>query len=485
MGMSTSETTSAVASYKDDRGRLLNRYARPWLEALCFLDPIAYGDVAYERSKIIEHRYESIDLPKGPEAAAVIAQIALTRLTALADADVMFMSLTNIITNWIDDLGAVLDSGTVFKHLPRLARHAATSGDLWRDMESVSDDGPDSFAHVCLWLRALTFSGVKVPWEVITRLADKHAVGRKADDALFNLVVAVDANTEPMEQEPFAQLCNTIFTPLATSMASSEVAPTPQEVEMLTITMMSLLKAYGASPEAVAETTLASQGQSKILARRKVIAWPVAIAPLHPDIVFAAARILKHKANPGNIVLDILWLLFTKAPGVEDVQGLLHEVCPELSSIVWKLYDRHDIDRHSRSRLFLKLLTINNKPIEEVVAKESKGTLVRETRERLFQFVLQLADESLGTDVKNWRRAAVGLITIFFESALQPLDPSPETLPIWKGLLPTQLRAISTCFEEFLETSLDEHRVQLILKLLRIRSHLPHWPGMFFCLPQH
>jgi hypothetical protein len=198
---------------------------------------------------------------------------------------------------------------------------------------------------------------------------------------------------------------------------------------------------------------------------------------LHSEAIFAAARILQQPDRPADLVLDFLWLLFAKAFSVADILGFIHEICPELYAILWPLYQRPEVDRRSRSRLFLKLLTINNKPIEELVVKDikGKGSLAGETRERLLEFVLELADESLTKEVNGWRRASVGLIMLFFDGALEPNEPNPETLVIWKALLPTQLHAITACFEEYLESSPDEQRLQLIVRLLRLRAHLPSW----------
>lgn len=102
--------TAAVAAYKEDRGRLLQRYARPWLEALCHQDSDAYTDLAYERSKVFDHRYDTIDLPKGDEAGAKLAGLALERITTLADTGVMFQGSLDLLTFWLEDLGALIDS---------------------------------------------------------------------------------------------------------------------------------------------------------------------------------------------------------------------------------------------------------------------------------------------------------------------------------------------------------------------------------------
>ena len=103
-------------------------------------------------------------------------------------------------------------------------------------------------------------------------------------------------------------------------------------------------------------------------------------------------------------------------------------------------------------------------------------------RERLFKFVLELADETLTAENISWRRAAVGLVILFFEALTDALDVNPDNMIIVKSLLPVQLRAISGCFEEYLVQSSDERRLGLLSHLHRLQACHPKWTGRFrFC----
>lgn len=359
--------------------------------------------------------------------------------------------------------------------------------DIW-ELSLVTSQETEGFERVCRWLRALTFSGVVVPWSIITSMVDKHSVGESADESLFNLVIAVDANTAPIEADRFAELCNNIFIPLAVSMSMRNDAPSAQDVEMLRISMLSLLKAYGTTTDSIAETSLSSEGKAKVLAshaRKKQIGPPNsgATLDLHSEVIFAAARILPQADRPCDTVLDFLWLLFAKADSVHNVKGFLYEICPDLYEFIWPLYGRSEVNRKCRARVFLKLLTINHTPIEEQVVKALSRADKAVTREMLLEFVLELADETITLEVQNWRRHAVGLIMLLFDVALKSNEPVPETLVIWKGILPSQLQAITQCFEEYLESSPDEQRQQLIAKLLRLRVQLPSWQSEFYKHP--
>lgn len=50
----------------------------------------------------------------------------------------------------------------------------------------------------------------------------------------------------------------------------------------------------------------------------------------------------------------------------------LYHICSDLYESLWPLYDRR-INRRSRARIFLKLLTINPKPIEALVRENTGG----------------------------------------------------------------------------------------------------------------
>ena len=100
-------------------------------------------------------------------------------------------------------------------------------------------------------------------------------------------------------------------------------------------------------------------------------------------------------------------------------------------------------------------------------------------REKLLQFTLELADESLTHENISWRRSSVGLVILFFEALLDHTDVGPDKLVILHSMLPTQLRAVSGCFEEYLAQASDAGRLGLMARLQRLCIALPSWPGEF------
>lgn len=67
------------------------------------------------------------------------------------------------------------------------------------------------------------------------------------------------------------------------------------------------------------------------------------------------------------------------------------------------------------------------------------------------------------------------LILLFFDVLLDPRNVIPDNIIILKTLQPTQLNAMSTCFEEHLVKSSDERRLILLSKLNRLRMSVPQW----------
>lgn len=104
---SSAKGLASVASYKDDRGLLLTRYARPWLQALHNEEPVRYAQLAYDRSKVIDDRWGVVVLAKGDAAASQMAGMALERITTLADANVTFSVTLDLLTAWLEDVGGL------------------------------------------------------------------------------------------------------------------------------------------------------------------------------------------------------------------------------------------------------------------------------------------------------------------------------------------------------------------------------------------
>lgn len=83
---------------------------------------------------------------------------------------------------------------------------------------------------MCKWLRVLSFSGVEVPWELVTAIIDRHDVEGASLESQVDIVIAVNANMTRVEPTDFAKLCCRIFvtfadgTALEGSASDNEVA---------------------------------------------------------------------------------------------------------------------------------------------------------------------------------------------------------------------------------------------------------------------
>lgn len=306
--------------------------------------------------------------------------------------------------------------------------------------------------------------------------------GGAQDEVLFDLVVAIDTNVAPVDGDELASLSNRTFEALAKIVGRRQEPPSQEFIQVIRTSMLGILKAYGAVSDYVAMTSLHSGGDIvKTLppqSRRKQSATlaKIILLPLSADAVRAAAGILQNPQFPAEMVLDFLWILFVRSPGAENPDGFLHknDMGDVLYAVIWPLYSR-TVHRQSRARVFLKLMTINPIPIKNLVTA-SIDVEPAITRERLLTFALELADNRVTYEVNGWRRSAVHLIMLLFRSALQPSDPTPETLVIWNALLPTQLRAMSLCFEEYIVSCSDEQRLKFLARLMRLRSYVPTWP---------
>ena len=136
-------------------------------------------------------------------------------------------------------------------------------------------------------------------------------------------------------------------------------------------------------------------------------------------------------------------------------------------------------------------MAVNPTPLEQIVKRQFHSgdrqvtltipsqelTSRVQLRERLLSFALDLADYDLTLENLSWRRASVGLVVLFFEALLDHTDVNPDNLVILRSMLPTQLKAISECFEDYLVQSSDERRLGLVTQLHRFRLVLPSWPS--------
>ena len=69
-------------------------------------------------------------------------------------------------------------------------------------------------------MRVLAYSGVEIPWPLLTDLIQLQTLTSSSVDARLDLVIAVNANGAPIEPDHFAQLCCQMFINLAKSMDS-------------------------------------------------------------------------------------------------------------------------------------------------------------------------------------------------------------------------------------------------------------------------
>ncbi|BEJ14085.1 hypothetical protein CspHIS471_0312590 [Cutaneotrichosporon sp. HIS471] len=493
-GVRTSATSvakdgSSVAAYKVSRAEICAGYAQPWLKALHDLDSGLYGELAYDRSKVIDDRWGVIEWEKGDAAASQAAGKALDRITALADAKVTFGITLDLLTAWLEDIGNLSHEEVAFKALPRLLRHSHTlnndSADLWTLANETSRDDIHGLQRVCRWLRVLACSGVDVPWESLTAVVDIDNLNQLNDEARFDIVLAASVNSTPIAHDAHAEFLSRLFANVVASIedlqsdsvASGNTGPSEEEIDMLRTGMVAILRAYEVKTEDITASALHNENTAKRHIKKKNMPVRTRTIPLEADAVLAAASLLRRKEYPAEMMLDFLWLLL-KAPAADNPVGFLHHICSELYESLWSLYDR-PIRRRSRARLFLKLLTVNPKPMEALVNDRMGSVEYEAIRERLYIFVLELADDRVTQDVDaaNWRRSAVGLVLKLFNTAMPSTDPSPQNLVMWRGLMGPHLEALTLSFENYLLFgSTDEQRLSLLSQLLHLQNLKPSWP---------
>lgn len=344
-----SRGTTAVATYKDDRARMFERYAKPWLEALHALDSSLYASLAYDRSKMTDNKYQVQQLSKGSSAASQIAGMALERMVTLADVGASFSIVLDLIVAWLEDLGAVSKlvscrgvwsadrQDVAYRSLPRLLQHANSQKgilgeDLWELARATSHEGPDGVKRVCQWLRVLSCSGAEVPWETVTDMVELVAGADVANEARLDLISTIHSNTTPTDSKAFAQLCNRQLVRLGGALS---FRPTDLELQMLRTNLLSILRAYGTTAADIAETSLkvpeVKHPASNTTMRNKQQPTPPMSTPaliaLDPSILHVVASLLRRKDYPAEVLLDFLWLLLMRAPAVENADGFLFQNC--------------------------------------------------------------------------------------------------------------------------------------------------------------
>lgn len=341
--------TAAVATYKDDRARMFQRYAKPWLKALHELDSSLYASLAYDRSKMIDNQYQTQQLAKGTSAASQIAGMALERMSTLADVGAAFSVVLELVVAWLEDLGAVAKQvsrgrkvagadlqDVDYKALPRLLQHVdfqdrVVGEGLWRLAEVTSREGPDGVKRVCQWLRVLSCSGAEVPWETVDDMVELVASADVSNEARSDLIATVYSNSTQTESKTYAQLCNRQLVRLGGALS---FRPTEFELEMLRINILSILRAYGTGRADISETVLRdneSGPRPSTNSRNKRLSTPAPSTPtliaLDPSALHVIASLLRRKDYPAEMLLDFLWLLLTRAGSAENVDGFLFQNC--------------------------------------------------------------------------------------------------------------------------------------------------------------
>ncbi|OXG10991.1 hypothetical protein C366_06495 [Cryptococcus neoformans Tu401-1] len=482
----------SVDMYKQDRQRLRRMFVEPWLKALHDQDPALYVHIVYEQCKLVAANVAMEDLSGASEeqVASRMAGVAVSKMTSMGEAGMLFSTVMELLTAWLEDLGPLADHDVAYRALPRLLNHQpADSADIFGLSLSTAQAGPADLARVCRWMRVLSYSGVEIPWELLMSLVDLQAgspaftfdgiVGGASAEAKLDLVIAINSNRAVIEPQTFASACSRLAVGVFCDMGKHEKME-PLELELVKRTMLLILQAYGVPVDEVAETPLGvgmpSTGQPPTITKKRQSPIVNVRFPLNADMVVGAATLLERTSCPDEMVLDFLWLLSTKAGMVDDPVGFLHHTCSKLYEMIWPLIGL-PIDRRSRARVLLKLLSVNSAPLERIIHAqlEFSPEARAQARERLLIFILELADTSVNYELSNWRAAMVGLVLLFFDVLLDPRDVTPDNIIILKTLQPTQLNAMSMCFEEHLVKSSDERRLVLLSRLSRLRMNVPQW----------
>ncbi|WVQ84347.1 hypothetical protein IAT38_006499 [Cryptococcus sp. DSM 104549] len=518
-GLKTQAKGSSVAAvYETDRRRLMKRYVVPWLEAWHDLDPGLYAMSVYEQCKLADNPEDDINLLTDAQGASRMAGNAMENMTRVAEAGVVFSTVPALLISWLEDLGQLAEQDLVYRALPRLLHNNPL------DIFALCHDSlsnPSGIPRVCKWLRVLAFSGVEIPWGLLLEVVEHQAAQREQQlekpvwglnarlglstgstgsqgqreveqereterrtevEARLDLVVAVNANGASIKDQDLAGICAKLGDGVFKEMGRPrEGGFEPAELELIRNSMLLILKAYGVAIFEIALTSLGTEDlqtkQPASVSKKRRMTAMTSRYPLDTAMVLSAADLLGRTTCPSTLVLDFLWLLFARATNVDNVDGFLYHTCSKLYDVVWPLVDM-PVDRRSRARVLLKLLSVNSAPLEQMVQSQLDSSFDdrAQVRERLLTFVLELADSSVSFELANWRASAVSLILLFFDVILDTREVIPDNLIILRSLLPTQLRAMSACFEEHLVKSSDERRLVLLARLETLRKALPDWP---------
>ncbi|RXK35793.1 hypothetical protein M231_06931 [Tremella mesenterica] len=499
-----SQATS-VSTYQLSRQKLLNRYVRPWVQALHILSPELYAHVdeptiSPSLSKVQE---------ENQSMAVKIATTALERISKIVDSKLVFTMLLDILIAWLEDLGSLSSLDIIYKPLSKLFGHIQMNPNvpeveqgIWGVISDVikQDGGED---RVCRWLRVLAVSNVGIPWETLTDLIDlssKLSIGTDllrststvkdtskrslSLSAKMDLVVTINLNPKPLDSKElltthtnsteYIDPSNPNTTDFNSPAYDRSIEPLNiiQETDLLHLLFLGILKPY-VSSENITNTSLISSELSRkhliMLSKRRQI---ITSSSLNPQIIQVCAKLLDLKRHDTEIILDFLWLILTKS-SMMDLEGYVHKYCGMIYPSLWDLKGKGK-GKESRSRLFWRLVSVHVGPMEVLVRKKMEDDR-HTTLETLLIFILEIADSTL-SHPPNSHRAAVSLLNIFFDSLMTSDNLSPDSATLLQSLLPTQLEAVSRCYEELLVQSTDDERFVILTKLRKWHNYLPTWP---------
>lgn len=135
------------------------------------------------------------------------------------------------------------------------------------------------------------------------------------------------------------------------------------------------------------------------------------------------------------------------------------------------------VDRRCRTRLMLKLISINSPELVHMLERDLQSPERECTLERLMRFLLDCLDNDITVDARNWHAGIVDIMILFFKAITDPARSSPLQQVMQHSIVPIHLEAISRLFEEYLDVSSDQKRLQLLLCLRQIRMAYPSWSG--------
>ena len=380
LGSGAKQGTSWVTAYQDSRSALLVRHAHPWLRALHAHNADLYAHVVYEAAKSSAGLPTAVpDTSNGQQSLAVqIATAALDRIGRLVEAEAVFSMALDIVAAWLEDLGELAQLDVVYKALPKLVALAqGETGSIWELVGSVAGLPDGGLERASRWMRVMAVSGVAIPWSLLDDVVNVLSSTSSAM-ARRDLIIALNANSAPVELAKQAKMLSRTFVDLATSITSGMdgFPSSTVEDESLQHCMLGLLRIYGVQQAEIDATSIKELGDARkvfpTLTKRRRLTGTMTPLELDVRLVEAIANLLDFGLHPFERFLDLLWLLFSKSNHISDIEGFVHRHCETLYATLWTLFDR-EVDHLSRSRLMVRLLMVNPRPFEDLVSRSLLG----------------------------------------------------------------------------------------------------------------